>query len=307
MSEKAGRRRELPVVPDEPSVLREFAARGPRSAALRGRLEEARGRAALVDVLLDVVDEDREIGGGILAGALAYRLFLFLLPLALLAIAVLGLVADAFHSSPRSIGRDTGLVGLVSTDVASAAEGRSRVWVALIAVVVLGYATRVLYQAAGVVHALAWEHSAANARAESRSLRLFAFGVVTQVALLTAIGSSDLDGAKRASIASAVFVLAITAVWLAVVLVMPHSSAGWRDLIPGAVAYGLGVLAIHGFDVYVLDFVHKSRSNAFGTLGAAAAVLLTLFLLGRLVVGSAVLNATLFRRRNETAPTVPGT
>ena len=277
----------------------------PRSAALRDRLEEARGRRTVIDLLLDVFEEDREIGGGILAGALAYRLFLFLLPLALLLIAALGLAADAFNSSPRSVGRDAGVVGLVSTDVSSAADGRSGVWIALSSLVLLGYATRVLYRSVGVVHALAWEHSAANARAESRSLRLFALGVAAQVVLLTRMGTRDLASTKGAFVATVGLVLGSSLVWLGVVHLLPHSSARWRDLIPGAVVFGIGILAIRVFDIYLLDLVHKSRSNAYGTLGTAAAVLLSLFFIGRLIVGSAVLNATLFRRRSEATATTP--
>jgi uncharacterized BrkB/YihY/UPF0761 family membrane protein len=276
----------------------------PRSNAIRDRLDEARGRATVLDLTLDVVEEDREIGGGILAGALAYRLFLFVLPLALLLIAVLGLLADWFNSSPRSVGRDTGLVGLVSKDVAAAADGRSGVWIALSALVVLGYATRVLYRAVGVVHALAWDHSAANARAESRSLRLFAVGVAAQVALLTTLSTRDLTSSAETSVATIGLVLGTSLVWLGVVNLLPHSSARWRDLLPGAVVFGVGILAIRTFDIYLLDFVHRSRSNAYGTLGAAAAVLLSLFFIGRLVVGSAILNATLFRRRTK-ATTAP--
>ena len=57
------------------------------------------------------------------------------------------------------------------------------------------------------------------------------------------------------------------------------------------------MLLIDAFNVYVLAWVHGQRSNTYGTLGVSAAVLLSLFFIGRLVVGTAVLNATLVRRR----------
>jgi uncharacterized BrkB/YihY/UPF0761 family membrane protein len=41
----------------------------------------------------------------------------------------------------------------------------------------------------------------------------------------------------------------------------------------------------------------ESASELYGALGAASAVLLWLYLIGRLVVASAVLNATLWERR----------
>jgi len=48
-----------------------------------------------------MIDRDGEVAGGILAGALAYRLFIWLLPLALIAVAGLGFAADVASESPE--------------------------------------------------------------------------------------------------------------------------------------------------------------------------------------------------------------
>ena len=50
----------------------------------RRRVEAARPRHATVDFGLTLLERDSSIGGGLLAGALAYRLFVLLLPTALL-------------------------------------------------------------------------------------------------------------------------------------------------------------------------------------------------------------------------------
>ena len=55
-----------------------------------------------------VVERDSSIGGGLLAGALAYRLFVLLLPTALLFVSGLGLYADAVDKSPSKVARDAG-------------------------------------------------------------------------------------------------------------------------------------------------------------------------------------------------------
>jgi uncharacterized BrkB/YihY/UPF0761 family membrane protein len=94
----------------------------------------------------------------------------------------------------------------------------------------------------------------------------------------------------------AVYALALAGIWLWMSLHLPHASASWTDLLPGSALYGLGVLGVNAFNVYLLDNVQASRSNTYGTLGTAAAILLSLLFIGRLVVGSAVLNATLFER-----------
>ena len=41
----------------------------------------------------------------------------------------------------------------------------------------------------------------------------------------------------------------------------------------------------------------QSKTTTYGALGTAATLLLAFFLLGRVIVGAAVLNATLYERR----------
>ena len=250
----------------------------------------------MLDAGLDVIERDSEVGGGILAGALAYRLFLFFLPLAFFLVSGLGLVADALGITPRGLGKDVGFVGLVTKEVSDTAKGGSGVWVALGSVVVLAYSTRVLYRAVVIVHSLAWEHSAASAKAQARSLRIFGLGLAGQLALAVAVGAVRAQTAAGGVVVLAVYALALAGIWLWMSLHLPHASASWTDLLPGSALYGLGMLGVNAFNVYLLDNVHASRSNTYGTLGTAAAILLSLLFIGRLIVGSAVLNATLFER-----------
>ena len=81
--------------------------------------------------MFEVVDRDVETGGGIIAGALAYRLFIWLLPAMLVAVAGLGFAADAGSESPQETAKSVGLAGLVTSSVASAASG-SGCWYALL-------------------------------------------------------------------------------------------------------------------------------------------------------------------------------
>ena len=72
-----------------------------RARELAARAEAERRRHESVDVVFEVVDRDVETGGGIIAGALAYRLFIWLLPAVLVAVAGLGFAADAGSRAPR--------------------------------------------------------------------------------------------------------------------------------------------------------------------------------------------------------------
>ncbi len=130
---------------DEPEEAPPRAGRmKARAAALRARADrladqaqQERRRHGVVDAAFEIVDHDSEIGGGIMAGALAYRLFIWLLPLALVAIAGLGFATDAATQSPEAAAKTIGLAGLVSTSISGAAESANRWYAVLIGVPVL--------------------------------------------------------------------------------------------------------------------------------------------------------------------------
>ena len=88
-------------------------------------------------------------------------------------------------------------------------------------------------------------------------------------------------------------------IWLLITLRLPHRAASWKALVPGAVLGAVGLELIHVFTAYVLAPYATAKEGTYGALGAAAALLLGLFVVSRLVVASAVLNATLWERRNE--------
>ena len=54
-----------------------------KAQQLARRAQDERGRHRSVDAVFEMAERDSEVGGGIIAGALAYRLFIWLLPLAL--------------------------------------------------------------------------------------------------------------------------------------------------------------------------------------------------------------------------------
>lgn len=280
----------------KPTLIRRLTLLLDRSRALRGRLEAARSRSRALDVSFEVIERDSDIGGGILGGALAYRLFVFFLPLAFLLVAALGLLSRWFDVSPQEVGKGVGVVSLVTKEVAASSRSGAGWWVALVAAVALVYVTTVLHRAVAIVHALAWQRSASAAKTE-RSLGVFVLGVVAQLVLTAGSGPLRPPTGLVNIVVLIAYPLGIGVIWLGMSLRLPHGDAGWRDLLPGAALYGIGLLLIHIFNVYVLDRLHESRSSTYGALGAAAAILLGFYFIGRLIVGTAVLNATLYERR----------
>ena len=89
--------------------------------------------------------------------------------------------------------------------------------------------------------------------------------------------------------------------WLLLSLRLPHRDAPWQALIPGAFLYGVGTELIHAVIAYAITPWALAKQGTYGALGLAAALLVSLFLISRLIVGSAVVNATLWERAERRA------
>jgi uncharacterized BrkB/YihY/UPF0761 family membrane protein len=281
----------------ESPVVGRFASWLERSRLARRRIEEARARHASLNLGFDVLEHDARIGGGLLAGALAYRLFVLLLPTALLFVSGLGLYADAADKSTRAAAKDAGLHGLIASEVASTASGGARWAVFLVMIPVVLYAVARLYRAVAITHAIAWHGSGRGVRTTPRGVgSLLGMLAVTVVAV-------ELSGWARRHIelgdliALLVYVMLIGGGWLLVSRELPHREVGWTALLPGATVVGAGLLAVNVFNVYVTTRLVEDRADTYGALGIAAALLFSMVLVGRVIVVSAELNAQLADRR----------
>jgi hypothetical protein len=107
------------------------------AAATRGRVTNAQRWLAryqglpVVDVVLGTFRRDRRAAGSVMSSALAFRLFLFFLPLLLLTIGVAGFASDIVDK--RSANRAAGISGGLAKQVSAAFHqpGLTR-WVAVL-------------------------------------------------------------------------------------------------------------------------------------------------------------------------------
>jgi uncharacterized BrkB/YihY/UPF0761 family membrane protein len=268
-----------------------------RGQAARARVEEARSRHASVDFGLALLEGDSSIGGGLFAGALAYRLFVLLLPTALLLVSGLGLYAGAVDQSTRQVTREAGLHGLFASNVAATAAGGSRWLVFVVMIPAVLYAAAKLYRALAVVHGIVWHGTGRLGRTTPRGVALLCGVLVTTLAA-TAIAAWLRRHDQVGGLSALVVYTALTgAAWLALSLELPHGDAPWTELLPGALLFGAGLLTVSLFNVYVTTRLVENRADTYGALGVAAALLFSLVLVGRVVVVAAELNALLARRR----------
>src|SRR5688500_18337766 len=87
------------------------------------RIGDARTRVPAVDAAWSVWTRDRLMAGSLLAGAIAYRLFLWLLPVALVLTAALGFLGAGGSADAA---RELGASRYIATTVGDAAEQADR-------------------------------------------------------------------------------------------------------------------------------------------------------------------------------------
>jgi uncharacterized BrkB/YihY/UPF0761 family membrane protein len=273
------------------------AAARSRAEQLAARAQAERRRHASVDATFDMVDRDAEVGGGIIAGALAYRLFIWLLPFALVLVAGLGIAADSTSHSPEDTAEAIGLEGLITRSIAGAAESPNRWYALVIGIPVLVYATSSLLRVLIGAHRLVWtdDRSAVPRPTPGATLLL----LVVLVSFVTVSGFASSIRALSAPLgvlSTAAVALPYAGLWLFESNRLPHRRVVWTALLPGAILFGVGLELLHVVTAYVIEPWAVAKQGTYGALGVAAALLFGLFLLSRLIVAAAIVNATLWER-----------
>lgn len=268
-----------------------------RVELVAARAQAERRRHSSVAVAFEVAERDAEVGGAIVAGALAYRLFIWLLPLALVLVAGLGIAADSRSESPARAARSVGFAGLVSHSVADAAESPARWYALLVGLTALVFTTRNVLRALRAANRLVWGDVQPAARRAGGAGTLSFLGLL--VAFIAVGGLASAARAHGTGLGLAVTMaagFAFAGLWLVATAGLPRTGIPWTALLPGAVLFGVGMEIVHVLAAYVLAPYANAKQGTYGALGMAAALLLGLFLIGRLFVLATALNATLWAR-----------
>jgi uncharacterized BrkB/YihY/UPF0761 family membrane protein len=271
-----------------------------RADAARAAVEDRRPRVRSVDATLSAYERDRDRAGFLLAGALAYRLFLWLLPFTLVIVAGLGFLEASGHNNSAELADKLGVVGLASKSVSEAAADteHARFIVLVIGISALYLASLGAIKAFRAVSALAWGIPAGPLGRKPLAV-LGVLGLIAAFFTVTFVGTAIRHESPGPGVI-ANLLIGIAYVWLAFLAlwVLPRPSVHWTALLPGAITIGLGLQVIHLVNVYFISYRISRSSETYGALGVAAALLLSLFLIGRLFVAGVILNATLSERQD---------
>jgi uncharacterized BrkB/YihY/UPF0761 family membrane protein len=234
-----------------------------------------------------------------MASAIAYRLFLWLLPFCLVLAALLGFAHAASPNTAGELAEHLGFSGYVpSTVTQAAAQAEQSRWIMLvIGLWGLYWASSAAAKTFAAVHRLVWDLPVRRRRRTVKGALAFAglALLLLTIPVLTSLARSKLSAAAAVGITLAAFA-GYAAAWLWASWLLPHGDASWTSLVPGAVCWGAGTQILHVITAFFLANKIASASQLYGGLGAAATILLWLYLIGRLVVAAAVINSTLWER-----------
>jgi uncharacterized BrkB/YihY/UPF0761 family membrane protein len=267
-------------------------------------LEARRPSNRWIDAGFSTFERDVTSGGGVLAAALAFRLFIFMVPFVFVVITAFPFLGDASDKSPRELADDFGMAGLVASAIKSAngMSTWSRLWLLLAGIFALVLASRSLVRVLRITHGLAWHARVPKLRRPTLAAIVLIFSILG-VVLFGAWSGKLHDEFGVLGLLPTLFAGAVlAAVWTFVQYHLPRADVPWTKLIPGSIVVAAGVEVLQLVTVVWFTRYIESKSDTYGAIGAALAILLWAYFLGRIVVSGAMLNAALYEQEHQGVP-----
>jgi uncharacterized BrkB/YihY/UPF0761 family membrane protein len=258
-------------------------------------LHKHEGRPVL-DVTVGTYRRDREIAGTVVGSALAFRLFLFFVPMLLFLVGLAGVLGRWIEADDAT--RNASVTGALAEEVHTAFEqpGSTR-WVAvvigLVGIVVTG---RTLSKVMVASSSLAWRLPTTT----KASLKVIGglVGLIVGIGLVAALMSRVRSefGIGVAGV-SYVAVLALYVVaWLAISMLLPRATSDPGALLPGAVVVGATLTGMQMVSHLYLPSRIGRASDLYGAIGTTIVTLGWFFIAGRAMVVSMCLDAVIHER-----------
>lgn len=291
-----------PVIDDDvaaPKGLRGALTFGrERVDAGRDRAEEVLERYSdnpLLDIALRIYQRDKEAAGSVVSSAIAFRLFLFFVPMVLFVVGIVGIFADAVPSDAVEQARITGSLA-DQIDGALDQRGSGR-WVAT-ATGLFGMAStgRTLARALSQASCLAWRLPV-SAKATIRTIGVVV-GLIVGLGLTSALTNrlNDQFGVGVAGLSYVTVGAIYSLVWFVLTLQLPRAPSDRSAQLPGALLVGLTLAGMQAISQLYLPSRFERASELYGAIGVAIVVLGWFFIAGRVIVLSLTVNACVFER-----------
>lgn len=256
--------------------------------------EERRRRSWLETVWQSLVRMQRR-GGPLLSGGLAYRIFLWELPMALVLVSILGLFVDLGSLDVGRMAHEVGLSAALTATVAQAvAQTESSAWwLLLLGVWLTLWTARSAVSALRLIHRIAWDQE--QLPRINQIVAPLVFSGVLLLALVINVAAGQLaTGSVVGRIVAWLLLLAINLALVTFAMVLlPRAGRPWPVVLPGAALFTIVVEAMTiASTVYFADKLDRV-DDLYGSLGIAIVVLLWLYVLGWGWIAGTFINAGL--------------
>lgn len=244
-------------------------------------------------------ERNRRVAASVLAGGIAYRLLLWLLPLGLILGGALGLMdADSTEAALTTGGLPAAVVDVIG-DVARAA-GSDWWWLLGVGVPLLLWAGYSGAKAVQLIHSLVWDQPPPRAKPLASSIAFTGVLCGFMFAFALTWWLRDEASLKRL-LAAALATVPLATLWLWASLRLPHRDAPWRALLPGAFLVAVGLQVLHVLIVEFLAPKLEKATTLYGSIGAMTTILFFMYFAGRLIVTSPILNSSLYHELNRSS------
>ena len=251
---------------------------------------DPRERHIALAVPARAVERNKRIASSVLAGGFAYRLFLWLLPFALVVGGALGFMNAGGTEEAVESGGIPGAVSNAIGDATRAAQSDSW-WLLAVGIPLLLWAGFTGAKAAVLIHSLVWDETPPRIKPLQSSL-VFSGMVCAFLAVVafTWWVREDWPGL----LAPVITIAPLAALWLLASLYLPHRDAPWRALLPGAFLVAIGFQVLHQLVAHFLVSKLEKSTSLYGSLGATTTFLFFMYMTSLLVVMAPVLNSSLY-------------
>jgi uncharacterized BrkB/YihY/UPF0761 family membrane protein len=256
---------------------------------------DLRRERPIASYLGDLADRDQEAQGSVLGSAVTLRLFLFLVPSALVIVSLVRMIDITSLFDGDQLEK-----GFTTKDIAHAMEDSSQVdalWVFVTGLFLAAWAGRSLAKTLAACSGRAWRMSAAEAKVTTVAALSLSGIVFLEVVASTIVAAiRDLGGAPAWALSWGTLIAITGVAWFLVLLTLPRAVNDPGALLPGALLLG----AIQGTIQGILHAYSEGRVertvDTYGDLAVTLAVLGNLFILGRLMTASFSFVAVTYER-----------
>jgi len=251
----------------------------------------------VVGVIAAIYRRDRESAGTVMGSAIAFRLFLFFVPLLLLAVGIAGLASGVVNA--RAVNKITGVYGSLGAEISAAFHqpGFTRWFAVLFGLFGVLTAGRSLSRVLRAASSAAWRLPLSGSRASFRAAGVVA-GLICGIALIAILVNrvrEDL-GLGVAGLAFVPALLIYGLAWLGVSMMLPRATDDPGALLPGSLLVALIITVMHAVSEFYLPDRLDRASQLYGAIGTTIVTLGWFFILGRGVVLAMELNAAIYER-----------